>query len=383
MAHLFQQSDVSMSLEQKGFLGCYSTSVGWTEILLDFRQWPDATDDEKGELLLQGSQQGDQVLVSNLLEEAAPVDQCDADGKTALRVAIDHDHDTIVSLLLAKGANCNIPDANGQAPLHVCSELGKETVADMLLRAGAHVNMTDTQNLWTPLHAAVNFGYGDIAVRLLRNRSDINARDKKQRTPLHIAIRVGNGRMVRTLAPNSDVDSKDKKGKTALYIAARYGRDDGAKVLLDNGADRDIPDSGHGWTPLHLCARYSRNEVAKLLLMSPCNTDLADKEEGQTALHIAANYSSEKLVDYLLDANCDMNCLDHGGRTALYWAAHNDGACTRKLIRKGADILKGDTTKLRVLLQDYGRTTEEAENMMRNGDRDGIISTLSGRRRRI
>lgn len=352
---------------------------GWRAIVLDCRQWPDATDDEKVQLLLQGCKQGDQTLVSNLLEEAAPVNQRDTDGKTALRVAVDHDHESIASLLLQKGADCNIPDAQGQAPLHVCCESGREAIAHMLLLAGGHVSVADANNLWTPLHIAVRSGHTKIATRLLQSRPDTNARDKKHRTPLHIAVRIGNNDMVHLLAPNTDLNARDKKGKTALYIAARYEQEGAAKILLQYGADRDIPDTGHSWTPLHLCARFGRPSVAELLLIGPCNTSLADREEGKTALHIAANFGRENVVDHLLNANCEVDLLDNGGRTALYWAAKDDRDCTRKLVEKGANTTEWNTTNLRILLENYGKTTEQATSMICNRQNEEILATLRRR----
>lgn len=357
-----------------------ASDEGWREIVLDFRQWPDATDDQKVQLLLQGCKQGDQTLVSNLLEEAAPINECDTDGKTALRIAIDNDHENVASLLLEKGADCNIPDANGQAPLHVCCEFGQEAIAHLLLLAGASVTAADANNMWTPLHTAVRFGHAKIATRLLQSRSDPNARDKKHRTPLHIAVRIGNDQMVQILASNVDLDARDKKGKTALYLAARVEREGAAKILLQCGADRNIPDTGHGWTPLHVCARFERSFVAKLLLSGPCNTGLVDREEGKTALHIAANFGREKIVDYLLDANCELDSLDCRGRTALFWAAKDDRDCARKLIEKGANPTEGDPTNLRVLLEKYGKTTEQANNMIINRQNEEILATLKGNR---
>jgi ankyrin repeat protein len=354
----------------------------WKELRLDYRQWPNASDEEKGKLLHEGCKQGDEILVSNLIEEGAPLNHCDGDGKTPLRVAVDHDHGHIVSLLLAQRADCNIPDSEGTTPLHVCCETGRVNLIHMLLPSGASVHLTDTINTWTPLHVACRFGQLEITTLLLKNRANANAKDKKQRTPMHVAIRNGNENTVHVLAQNADVNSRDKKGKTPLYIAARYGRDVSTKVLLKHRANADIADSVRHFTPLHLCARYggSRGDIAKLLLDYGCSTTLVSKEEQRTALHLAVNYGREKVVDPLLDANCNLDVVDDKDRTALYFAAKDDRVCTRKLLKKGADTAKGDISMLRDLLVKYGKTNEEAEKMIRSKQNTEILATFSQNR---
>lgn len=352
----------------------------WKELSLDYRQWKDAKDDEKGELLLQGAKQGDLTLTSNLLEEAAPIDYRDSDGKTALRLAVDEGHDLIVSLLLARNADCNIRDVLGTTPLHVCCEMGKKHLIQEFLPVGADVGLPDTANQWTPLHYAARFGQPEIATLLLKNRANANAVDIKRRTPMHVAIRVGNDGMVDILAPNADVNSRDKKGKTPLYIAARFEREPATIALLKHGADADIADSNQGYTPLLLCARYNRPSVAKTLLDHGCNADLADKEKQNTALHLAANYGREKVVDHLLSVGCNVDLLDYRGRTALCWAAKDDRACVRKLLKKGADSAKGDTSLLRALLIGYAVTTEEAERIVGGRHNDEMLAILNGTR---
>ena len=157
------------------------------------------------------------------------------------------------------------------------------------------------------------------------------------------------------------MNSRDKKGKMPLYLAAMFERDGAARALLSHGADTDLADSGHGFTPLHACARWERPVVAGLLLQYGWSTSLLDKEEQKSALHVTATCGREEVVDYLLDADYEMNLLDYKGKTALFWAAKDDRACTRKLLKKGTSTAKGDNSLLQKLLEQYGKTKDEAE----------------------
>jgi len=180
-------------------------------------------------------------------------------------------------------------------------------------------------------------------------------------------------------AYKADVNSRDKKGKMPLYLAAMFERDGAARALLSHGADTDLADSGHGFTPLHACARWERPVVAELLLQHGWSTSLLEKEEQNSALHIAAAYGREKVVDYLLDANCEMDFQDYKGRTALFWVAKDDRACTRKLLKKGASTAKGDSSLLQKLLEQYGKTKDEAETLINSGRNAEIEVLLSGK----
>lgn len=373
--------------------------VGWKGITLDYRQWPNETEEWKGEQLLEGAKKGDLIYASNLLEEEAPINFRDDHGHTALRVAVDFDQINIVSKLLERGAGPDIPDSANKTSLHVCSEFGKDDIIPMLARKGAEIEAVDNVKGWTPLLWAAYYAKPSTVAELLKirvneRRVNVNARDAvKGRTALHLAVRIGSDGTADVLArsadPNStdpniiDLNSTDKKGKTLLYITARYEREEGARLLLNNGADPNIADTARNWTPLHVCARYGRTKIAELLLENHkhcCDANLLDKDEGRTALHIAVQYGREKIVDLLFKFGADLNITDNKGRTALYYAAKDNRDCTRKLLKQGADVKKGDTSMLRHLLLTYGVNENEAHEMITQGRNEDIRAAISGKK---
>merc|ERR1711879_1049578 len=61
---------------------------------------------------------------------------------------------------------------------------------------------------------------------------------------------------------------QDQYGRTALHYAGHAGDKDCSKVLLDNGAKKDISDV-EGKTPLDLAKESSHHHLADILQESP------------------------------------------------------------------------------------------------------------------
>jgi ankyrin repeat protein len=104
---------------------------------------------------------------------------------------------------------------------------------------------------YTPLHAASQNGYVDIARILFEHGADVIAQDPDGWTPLHWASISEDV----DLAPifveyGADATAQDKNGWTPLRQAAQYVQVDLAHFLVEHGAEATAQDN-HGSTPLH------------------------------------------------------------------------------------------------------------------------------------
>jgi hypothetical protein len=84
---------------------------------------------------------GDELVVvtgARIRREPSPVDARDADGRTALMLAVIQGRLDAVVMLLGRGADPNAADAAGVTPLQAARAENESAIADALVHAGAH-----------------------------------------------------------------------------------------------------------------------------------------------------------------------------------------------------------------------------------------------------
>ena len=86
---------------------------------------------------------------------------------------------------------------------------------------------------------------------------------------------------------DADVNEPMFDGDTPLYVAARYGNHKVVKILLENGADLNKVVVA-GSLPLAVAARLGHLEVVKLLLEKGAEVNKATANYGATPLYLAA-----------------------------------------------------------------------------------------------
>jgi ankyrin repeat protein len=156
-------------------------------------------------------------------------------------------------------------------------------------------------------------------------------------TGLILALREDSMKVFRTLlaAPEIDIDARAFNGDSALMIAAFKGNKEAVEILLAHGA------SVHhaGWTPLHYAATGGHDEIAKLLLEQGAQRD-ARSPNNTTPMMMAAWGGHIYTVKLLLDAGADATLKNDHGMNAIDFAlrsGHQDIAdgLTWRLKRAG------------------------------------------------
>jgi ankyrin repeat protein len=110
-------------------------------------------------------------------------------------------------------------------------------------------------------------------------------------------------------------------GRTALILAANKGRKEIVEILLQAGANPDIPHFC-GSTALMDVAKEGDVEMVEILLKAKANPDIQDTFD-DTALIFAVENNHKETVDILLKAKANPDIQDHSGGTALMLAARN------------------------------------------------------------
>ncbi len=170
----------------------------------------------------------------------------------------DQNDFTIFRYLVEKGCNPNkasrrMSISKGDYPLHQAFDrldeetLKKEVILGLLF-AGHKVNVQNDCGD-TPLHTAAVHAYkfdGEFINMLSRAGANINAQNIEGQTPLHVAVQCGNGKSNRNFIINLlrlkdiDINAQDKEGNTPLHLAVKCGLPEIVKLLLENGANRNL-----------------------------------------------------------------------------------------------------------------------------------------------
>lgn len=100
---------------------------------------------------------------------------------------------------------------------------------------------------------------------LLAEGANIDMGDANGNTPLMIAARIGNPRMVNILlAHTPDLTRKNSEGNTALMIASEHGQTFVVEQLIAMGADMNDKNA-KGFTPLDIAKRNGHASLINLL----------------------------------------------------------------------------------------------------------------------
>ncbi|VAI27603.1 unnamed protein product [Triticum turgidum subsp. durum] len=165
------------------------------------------------------------------------------------------------------GLDVNSESKTGVTPMVLAALQGNVEVTRYLLDHGGDPAMPDERGS-TPLHNAAAAGHCE-AVRLLLSKGVNLDPIHYQGTPLHLAAVEDQDQVVMVLLEHgadtgADVNACDYSGPTPFTEAVADGVTDFVKVLLDAGANPNIPNQ-HGAIPIKLAADSDRHKLVQIL----------------------------------------------------------------------------------------------------------------------
>jgi len=271
-------------------------------------QAEDTTDNPLGGVLENACRDGNLNRVKVLLDQGAPIDAQVGNYRfTPLMAAVDHKGVDVLKYLLGKGAQVDLADSQGSTPLlHACNVNDVASVK-VLLNAGANPNLGSKWNRFPLMYATEN-GNDEEVKALLANHADVNA--------------------------NCDQGP-------AIWWAISGDKLSTAKILLDAGANLNLPPLGNettSYTSLEYAATRGNVSMVNLLLARGNDINNASSDSS-TILMVAAGSNKISLIEALLKEGAQIELKDNEGKTALIRASireSNDAA--HILIEHGADI---------------------------------------------
>lgn len=257
--------------------------------------------------LIDAAHAGDEAAALELLRSGADAKEAAPDGTTALHWAAHNDDVELARRLVREGADVSARNDYGATPLSEAAIIGNVEMLDLLLDAGADANEANADGQ-TALMAVARTNNVEAARRLVRAGADVNARETW-------------------------------RGQTALMWAAHDRRPAMVKFLLQEGADPNAVSTVNHWqrqtttesraqyrpagglTPLLYAAREGCDECVRLLVEGGAEVNLPDPDE-ISALIIAIDNGNYDIAKYLIENGANPGKWDHRGRTPL-WAAIN------------------------------------------------------------
>ena len=86
-----------------------------------------------------------------------------------------------------------------------------------------------------------------------------------------------------------------------------------AEILIQQGADPNTRDH-NGWTPLHEVAQRNHSELLRLLLDAGANPNVPGGDENYTPLHDAVEAGHVEIIKLLIERGADKDARDSSGR---------------------------------------------------------------------
>ena len=222
--------------------------------------------------------EGDVAEARRLLDDGADVSLANNYGATAMGLAAEVGDTDMLKLLLEAGADADSPNADGQTALLAVARTGNVEAAQLLLDYGATVDAREQWGGQTALMWASARRHPRMIEFLISHGADINARSLDRDYQRHV---TAEGRP----------KNMDSGGLTPLLYAARENCMACVEVLLENGADIDLPDPG-GVSPLLVAVMNANWDLARQLILAGADVNQWDIY-GETPLFAVVGLHSQ------------------------------------------------------------------------------------------
>eukprot|EP00667_Euglena_gracilis_P000608 EG_transcript_608 len=262
-----------------------------------------------------------------------------ADGLTALQVAVAVGHWECVVYLLHRGAPLTelTPEDLHRGMPWVC-RLASVPLLTAVCAALAGGGRLGEVTLQAGLSVACHYRSREVVELFVAAGVHVNALEPEQTHEPPLVACASGGRLENLQLLLEHGANVDRDGGWALYSAAGSGHLDLVQGLLAARANVHSAHAGDGRTALMAASLMGHPTVIAALLAAGDDVHATD-DALKSAIMLAAQNDHVTVIEMLLEANADVQAMDSDGRTALMYAAQGGHvAATRALLRAGAAV---------------------------------------------
>jgi len=222
------------------------------------------------------AKEGNDTMMTALIEEGGDFDAADNVGRTPLMHAGTSKNPIAVRVLIDAGADVNKQDTFIGGPLAWTCGFGTAESVQDLIDAGAQAETVGAATGFTPLIWASGFGDPNSVPILLEAGANIEAKDTIDGgTPLIHASRTGEFIALESLVEGgADLNITDSNGKSAFLNAAGHsgGTVEKLTVLIEAGSDLDATDNA-GRNALDLARARTDAQASEVIILLEKHVD--------------------------------------------------------------------------------------------------------------
>ncbi|MCD4813298.1 ankyrin repeat domain-containing protein [bacterium] len=258
--------------------------------------------------LHQAAAKDDRKTLKKLLTQGANINQQNAQGKTALLVALENQHFKTADWLITRGTDLSLKDADRRSVLYLAIRHGSKAIAFRLILGDFNPN-DKAANGESVLELAAMQGWADVVGLLIDKGAKTSPPvDRIDLLPAYKAGKLGYNKVVKRLS---------KMQTAGPFILAFYASPKTMKISL-----RHTQQTIHSFLPktketlLHLACHGNNRRLAAYLIKAGSDINAAD-HNGQTPLHIATRHGYIRLIKLLLRSNAKTTLPDNHNQTPL------------------------------------------------------------------
>jgi ankyrin repeat protein len=287
------------------------------------------------------------------LPDRTALEEMEANGWILHHAAFSDDIDLVEKILdNAPPEFVRRTDSRGATALYYAARQGNDVVCQRLIDVG-QIDPNDGNEFSNPLQAAAFGGHRKVVLLLLGRGANAGLIGGLHNSSLQAAAWGEHYALVYDLLRSGKVNiNASSKGSPSTYCAlqaaAFRGNDSIVHLLLDAGAEVDIPEPGGEGTqfglPLQATMHGGHISTAKILLDAGAGINAESGEGGvggtaATALQAAAWSGHREAVKFLIERNADVKQIAGTHGSALHTAlTRGREEVVDILLEKGADI---------------------------------------------